>query len=155
MLVRFDDDHEEAVVALVRQFHAEATTYNTEPFDADVVRKYYRFCAHSPDGFGMMSIREDGTVTGFMAGGIGQTLFNTDKMSYDLSLYVAPEYRRKAGIALRLVKEYIEWARSKGVKDKFIRIGVSAGIDNAHAGDFLERLGFVEVAKSYALGGAE
>lgn len=152
MLEPFKQEHQDELMLLLREFHKEARMYKDEPFDESVVARYFQHCIASSDGFGVVWRSSNGEIAGFIAGLIVPSLFNSGKLSEDLSLYILPAYRKKAGIAVQLVNAYVEWARSCGVKDKFIRISVSAGVDNNSAGNFLERLGFSEVGRSYALG---
>ena len=75
-------------------------------------------------------------------GGLSEFPFCEGLLSADLILYVHSAYRGTSA-GPRLVKEYIAWARSRGVDS--IGIANSTEIDTERVALFYERMGFEKI----------
>ena len=78
---------------------------------------------------------------GFCAAYVVSHFFGHDLTSGDFAVYVLPEHR-KGMAGVKLIKGYLEWCESKGVKEPLL--GVSAGIMPERIGKLYERMGFTE-----------
>jgi GNAT superfamily N-acetyltransferase len=105
----------------------------------------------SEDGF-VRVVEEDGEIIGGIACCIKDHWYSTDKMAYDIALFVRPD-RRGGLTAAKLVKEYVEWAREKGAV--ITQFGISTGVHLASTGALLNRLGFEASGFLYDYSGTE
>lgn len=103
----------------------------------------------SPDGFVRVVKDDKGRVIGGMLGQAVQSWFGKDKVAIDYAVYVNPQDRGNGRMVIRLVDEFIAWAKTRGVKQ--IRPGVSTG----EAGQSLEGIyahkGFKRCGASFYL----
>ena len=81
------------------------------------------------------------TAVGFCAAYVVEHFFGHDLTSGDFAIYVLPEHR-KGMAGIKLIKSYLKWCESKGVKEPLL--GVSAGIIPDRIGKLYEHLGFTE-----------
>jgi GNAT superfamily N-acetyltransferase len=84
----------------------------------------------------------DGRIEGFIAGATANDLLSGALYAYDHALYLAPE-KRGGGGGFRLVRAFERWAASAGCK--FVRIEVTANIDNAAANGVVSMAGFTPI----------
>jgi len=87
---------------------------------------------------------DDGESVGFIVGFLGEILFNKVKYSTELAWFVRPEHRGGT-VALRLLKAYEEWGKSKGVH---IINMADMSILQDHGGLY-EKLGYSKVETCY------
>lgn len=138
------------LVAMGGQMHAESYFKETE-YSPEKCRELGEQLVDNPYLYGIVS-EKDGEITGFFLGFIQEHYFSLGLMSSDLLLYVKPEYR--SGMAgVRLIKAYIEWARSAGVEPKNIQLGQTAGIDPEVVDKLYKKLGFDSCGTIYKLRG--
>ena len=93
----------------------------------------------------VMVIDIDGEISGVMIGIVFPTWFGSDLIAVDIALYVKPECRGFASV--RLVKQFIAWAKDKGAKQ--IRPGISTG--DKSDGRIYRSLGFKDLGESFYL----
>jgi GNAT superfamily N-acetyltransferase len=74
-------------------------------------------------------------------------------VSGDFALFMAPEFRGSS-TAYRFVKEYVEWAKGKGVEDKNIGLGISTGVHTEATKRLYEKNGFEVTGLSMNFRGA-
>lgn len=98
-----------------------------------------------PDGICFLAVSNGVPVGGFL-GMVGNHYFGKMKYSYDLALYVAPEFRR-GRLGIVLLKEYIKQAKERGAQE--ITIGNSTGIEHERIGKLYESLGFTMYGFNY------
>ena len=90
-------------------------------------------------------IESNGDIKGAFIGLLVPSWFGKDKIAVDLAWYVEEENR---GIdSIRLVKNFVQWAKDKGAKQ--VRPGVSTA--NEAGCSIYRRLGFKDVGASFYL----
>lgn len=128
------------ILRLSAEMHLESR-YRTLPYSSDKFAALLRRLIDSPDG--MVAVAEkDGQIVGTIAAVITEHYFADAHISYELGLYVEKAHRGTLA-GYRLAKEYIGWARSKGVDQ--IDMGITTGIDEERTGRMYERLGLKHV----------
>jgi len=133
------------VVTLAKEMHAEGN-YKDIPFHTEQFVSTISGCMRN--GFAWVGEKDGKVVAGFLAD-ISEYIFSKEKITCDYGIFTSKEYR-KTRLALQLIKKYIEWAKSQGVRE--ISIGVSNGHESDGLGKFLEkRLGFKQTGKAYKL----
>lgn len=133
------------VVALAKEMHQEGN-YKDIPFHTEQFVSTISGCMRN--GFAWVGEKDGKVVAGFLAD-ISEYIFSKEKITCDYGIFTSKEYR-KTRLALQLIKKYIEWAKSQGVRE--ISIGVSNGHESDGLGKFLEkRLGFKQTGKAYKL----
>lgn len=106
-------------------------------FSAPTPEKVMRLISR-PSGYHECAVL-DGEIVGFMCGYIGETFLNNQTNAYEQGLFVAPEHRGGT-VAVRLVKNFEAWAKSRGAAN--IWLGQSVGQNMASTLKFFERLGY-------------
>ena len=133
------------VVTLAKEMHQEGN-YKDIPFHTDVFVSTISHCMR--DGFAWVG-EKDGLVVCGMLATISEYFFSKEKLTNDLGLFVSKDYR-KSRLALLLLKEYVSWGKSMGVKE--ITMGSSNGHKGTGLGKFLvNSLGFEYVGEIYKL----
>lgn len=126
------------IIELGRVMHAEARRLNKLKYVP--ARAYLSIASLIGADHGFVRvIEEDGELVGGMAAAVEPHWFSTDKMAYDIALFVRPD-KRGGLAAAQLVKEYKAWADSQGAV--ITQFGISTGVHIASTGALLERLGF-------------
>ncbi|EMC2288531.1 GNAT family N-acetyltransferase [Salmonella enterica] len=128
------------IIRLSEAMHLESR-YRTLPYCGAKFATLLRRLIDSPDG--MVAVAEkNGAVVGTIAAVITEHYFADALISYELGLYVEKAHRGTLA-GYRLAKEYIDWAKSKGVDQ--IDMGITTGIDEERTGRMYEHLGLTHV----------
>ncbi len=126
------------------RMHLESS-YRDFNYSAEKCFKLGHAIVNSNEYCGFVS-EVDGEIQGMFIGVMFEHYFSDATLSTDLLLYVSPD-KRGGMTAVRLIKRYIEWAKSLGVDD--IRLGETAGIDSDTVNKLYTRLGFAICGSIY------
>jgi GNAT superfamily N-acetyltransferase len=129
----------EEVLVLGWEMHQESR-YKTMEFSLEKVAQFFQFVIDSPDYIFLVVEKNSRVVGGFIGYAMPQW-FSDDLAAGDFALFIDQE-NRGGTAALKLVKKYIEWAKSKGVASENIGLGITTGIHTEKTQMFYERLGF-------------
>lgn len=144
--MRVTPDRIDECIELGARMHAESA-FSFLDYNRNKLREMVQFYIESPNHFANMKL-QNGEVVGMLFGYVSEYYFGRDKIACDILWYVAPEHRGST-IGVRLLKEFEEWARLKGVKE--VCIGISTNVDTGKTGNMLERLNFNHVGGTYKL----
>ena len=136
------------VVDMGAVMHAEGAYINMtyDPHKcADLARAVM---ADTENQIALVAETEHGEVVGMLSGYVIPFYFGPDLVSHDRIVYIIPSYRGTSAF-LRLVRKYVEWARSKKVRQIFMAI--STGINTDKTTDLYVRLGFRHVGGVFQL----
>lgn len=89
---------------------------------------------------------DNGNIAGLFIGLIVPTWFGDDSIAVDIAWYVSPEKRGSIS-SIRLVKDFIKWAKYKGAKQ--FRPGVSTG--DKLACDLYRKIGLKEIGAGFSI----
>ena len=89
---------------------------------------------------------EGSMIIGFIAGEVVDEMWSDRKVASDHAFYVRKDWRR-SGIATQLIMDFVNWAREH---EAYIRMSVSAGINDEIGRDFMLKGGFEE--RGYIMG---
>jgi GNAT superfamily N-acetyltransferase len=128
------------LIALGADMHRESR-YAHLDFDPNKLLDLADSVLADPDTYLALVCEVEGVQVGFCAAYVVSHFFGHDLTSGDFAVYVLPEHR-KGMAGVKLIKGYLEWCDSKGVKEPLL--GVSAGIMPERIGKLYERLGFTE-----------
>lgn len=134
-------------VDICRQIHEESDLSHL-PFIRSKVESLASMCISNPDWFARVAIY-DGEVVGAMCGYVTTLLYSHATMGVEEGIYVRHNVDMRGKIAKELLRQFVEWCRSKGVAD--IRTGVISNIDNYAADVFYRRNGFKRLGTIYSL----
>lgn len=112
---------------LGRQMHAEGY-FRHVPFDEAKVRAALEHCL--AEQFIAVSDGPDG-LTGFLIGHVSALWYSPATVASDLAFYVRPD-RRGSIAALRLVQEFIAWAKEAGAAEVCIAQSSGVRIEETH-----------------------
>jgi GNAT superfamily N-acetyltransferase len=134
------------VVASAARMHEESPVYRRMKFSAQKVRGVVERWAMLPEGLVLVAEdKETGArVGGMIAFAMASWLSNAEAIACDLGLWVSPEYRG-GWAAARMVKEYVRWARGRGVAS--IQISSTTGVRLDRTAAFYAHLGFHEIGR--------
>lgn len=103
------------MVRLSSLMHAESA-YSKFNFDAVKLTNNFTFWVKSPDYFVAIAKNDAEETVGGYCGYVTEYFFGKDLIACDLGLFIDPNHR--GGMtAVRLVKAFEDWAKSKGVKE--------------------------------------
>lgn len=131
------------ILVLGRQMHAESW-YGYLPFDEEKVAALMGNLIAHEFGFAQV-IEQDGEIVGGLAGMIGEFWFCHERIASDFALFVTPGRRGSIG-AVRLVKEFIEWAKANKAE---VSLAVSTGVRIQETGELYQALGLTHVGGVY------
>lgn len=133
----------EVVVAMCRAMSDESPFYRERTFSEKKVRELITQIVTSwaRPLFGKIVETEDGKPVGMIGAQIQEYFMSEEIFSTDFGIYLAPEYRN-GSIFPRMVKQYEEWALSKGVHLEDIHLGISTGVAPERTVCLYERLGY-------------
>ncbi|GKV93527.1 GNAT family N-acetyltransferase [Pectobacterium aroidearum] len=137
-----------ALVLLGMRMHQESS-YRNLSFDVEK-------CAGLADQliaseYGAVLVAEkDGEIIGWMAGGIAPFWFSHDRMAFEYGVFIDAD-QRGGSAGYRLVKEFVRWAKERGVVE--IRMGITTGVHEDRTGDLYQRLGLQRTGSLYSMGG--
>lgn len=133
-----------AVIELGRGMHAECWA-RWMPYAPDRVAAVL----HELVNNGFLWVHEHGAeIDGAMAGFVAECWYAGVKIAGEFGLYVKPDI---AGgiIAMRLVKQFVQWATEQGAQE--ITLGITTGVSMDETGRLYERLGFERVGGNYKM----
>lgn len=126
----------DAFIELSHKMHAESSFKDIGFNDSKVFN-----LVQDSDVFLALYKRDDKYI-GFMLAGISTYFFGDETSSYDMALFVDPEYR--GGFAVvRLVQSYEDWARSKNVSE--IYLSQFTGVDIDKTSKLYSKLGYTQL----------
>jgi GNAT superfamily N-acetyltransferase len=114
------------------------SSYKVMKYDFGKVANLFANVVESDSLLGLVT-ESGGEITGFMMAFAEEHYFSRDMVSCDLMLYVKPDCRGGTH-AYRMLSAYIQWAKSKGVKD--IRIGITTGLNEEKTARLYNKCGF-------------
>ncbi len=119
------------------------------PFDSGRVRARLERMVNDPQAsnFAVVARREDGSLSGYMAGKVEEYFFCGERIASSVFLFVDPA-RRGGLAAVKMVLAFRAWARSRGAVE--IYIGVAGGVNVERTGRFLQRLGLKLTGGNYS-----
>lgn len=128
------------MLAVGRSMHAESYyrdfDYSRRKFD-----HLFENAIRNPMYFGRVFVERDDRPVGFFLGTITEHYFGYDRLAMDLGLYVGPDHRGSAGLAVvKVLRRFEEWAAGNGCRD--VVLGVSAGITDKKSIELYKRLGY-------------
>ena len=126
------------IIELGRVMHAEARRLNKLTYVPAKVFLTMSSLIDNEEAF-LRVAEEDGELIAGLAAIVKTHWYSTDKMAYDLALFVRPD-KRGGLTAARLIKEYVAWAKAHDAV--IVQFGISTGVHLASTGALLERLGF-------------
>lgn len=112
------------IVEVGASLHAETEHFGRCRYVGEKVKAFIGALINSDDGFVMVAERDGQVVGGIVAVTVEQW-FSHDKIATEISVFILPEYRGSMD-ALRLLKAFKAWARTKGVV--YTMAGISTGI---------------------------
>lgn len=116
------------------------SAYAALPFDE---RKVETLIGGLIDGQGVVFVSDyDGKITGGLAGGLTEYWFCDERVAFDYSFFIHPEYR--GGMtAVRLMVAFFEWSRLRGAKE--VHMGITTGINTEAVSSLYEKMGMTKV----------
>jgi GNAT superfamily N-acetyltransferase len=147
MLIRdFTADDMPQIIALGRQMHKESS-YNGLDFDDDTVMDLADQWLSNPEIY-FCRVAEDKQkeIFGMYVGLISSYYFGKDLVANDLLLFVVPD-RRGSIAAVKLIKEFEQWAKDKGAAE--VRPALSTGVKVEETKQLYEALGYEAVGFTF------
>ena len=136
----------DAMLELCACMHAEGA-FAGLPFDRAKVAALIKRCILTQDYIALVAER-DGQIVGGLLARVTQYFFCNELLATDYGVYMRPDCRGGT-LGARMIKGYIDWARSKGARE--VSIGISVDIHRDRVGKLLERLGFSCRGGSYKM----
>lgn len=138
------------IVKLGRAMHEEST-YSKFIFSEKQLELLINIWLEEPEKYFFVVDEKDGEIRGGFAGFITPYFYGngSDKIANDFFLYVKPEYRGTS-IAIKLIKEYEEWANNLGAKR--ICLAHSCEINPDKLDNLYTKMGFVPYANAFKKG---
>ena len=103
------------MVRLSSLMHKESA-YSKFNFDAVKLANNFAFWVNNPDYFVVIAKDDNGETVGGYCGYVTEYFFGKDLIACDLGLFIDPE-RRGGMTAIRLIKAFEDWAKSRGAKE--------------------------------------
>ncbi len=128
------------------QLAHQESRFADQPMDFSKVFSHLLRCVNDPRNFLFLVVEIKGQIVGLLTAYIAPYWFNDRQASYDLLLFVTPEFRSTSA-APRLINAYVTAVRAVGVKD--IYLGTNFGPRNDLVGQLYERLGFERTGGLY------
>lgn len=125
-----------SLVALGQILH-DTSSYSALGYDPEKVARQVEALINGAGG--VFVADRDGQVIGFIGGALTEHWFSGDKVAFDYSFFVHPQYRHGV-IAVRLVQAFEHWARASGAKQ--IRMGITTAINIEGTARLFKALGF-------------
>lgn len=127
--------------------------YGGVEVDKDYVTNWMQKACFTPNDFLCnLLINESGEKVGVVGCYITQAMIAPVKFSSDYFLFVMPEYRCLNNVT-KLIRSYVEWAETNGVKPPMIRSTVSGGLRDSAMNVLLQREGFKAIGTIYSYEG--
>lgn len=90
----------------------------------------------------------EGELAGALMGCVERYYYSDELQAQLIQWYLRPAYRGTS-IAPRLVKAFVEWAKSRGASEVFM--GISSGVHVHLADRLMRKLGFTHLGGNYAV----
>lgn len=127
------------ILELGRLLHA-TSAYSALPFDEQKVGALMHSLI---DGAGVVFVSEvDGVVIGGLAGGVTEFWFCSEKIAFDFSFFIHPDYRGGMS-APRLISTFSDWAKRIGARE--LHMGITTGINTEAVARLYEKMGMTLV----------
>lgn len=139
-----------AMLALGRAMHAESR-YAVHAWLDEKVEPLLQGLIEHEDGLALIA-EKDGVAVGGFIGSAADHWCTDARQSFDYALFIAPEHRGGL-LGLRLLRRYAAWARSRGVADDLIGLGITTGVDLAASTRMFEIAGFGHVGNLFTYQG--
>lgn len=146
MLIRnFTLDDVPAMIELGKQMHEESSFAGLQ-YDEQKLYDMGIVYIANPEIYFAKVAEKDGVIYAMYVGYISEYYFSKDLAGFDQLLFVAPE--KRGGIAaMRLIKEFEEWAYSNGAKE--VRPACSTGVQSEKTRQLYEALGYETVGYTF------
>ena len=99
----------------------------------------------------ILGLRVDGEIVGALAAVVAPDIYDGRPTAHECFWYTIPTHR--GTYPLRLIHAYKEWAVSKGVAKRDIRIACMEGANPDHLEDFYRKLGFKPLERHFYYAG--
>lgn len=106
-------------------------------FEAPTPEKIKRLIDRT-NGYFECAVHE-GSIVGFLCGYVGETFLNNQFNAYDQGVFVTQEHRG-GKVSIKLIRNFEDWARSKGAKNNWMSQSVGHKQDSTLK--FFQRLGY-------------
>ena len=117
-------DDLDLLMPIAESMHIESPRYSKLAFSHDKVLQLY-ITLIDADSCLMLVAEQDGEIIGGVAGMVTPHWFSDELVANEYGVFILPDHR--GGMtAVRLVRGYIEWAKSQGAK--MIQLGISTGV---------------------------
>jgi GNAT superfamily N-acetyltransferase len=124
---------------LARTMHDESPAYRDISFSPEAIEAIEQGILLGQ--FVCFIAERDDEILGFFIGGLTPFFFSKEFFAFDLALFVDPAARGGAGVALKLVTEFITWANKSGARE--IRVASTTGVNTEQYSSFMKKLGLV------------
>lgn len=128
------------LVFMARKFWEESP-YNGFSFASDKIAAWFRNAIDDETCF--VGVIASDKVHGMIAGQLISPVFSHDKVAAEIAWYVHPDFRHSS-VAMRLIKEYENWAKTAKVSN-FSMLSTSPAVVK----DVYTRLGYSPVEITY------
>lgn len=135
-------------VAIAKELHAlGAHNVIGPPFDWDYAYRTFTYVCDSPNNYMQLAVDDDGVYVGAVCGHVDQFMFSPRYFGSEDGWYVREGTPKRAAVAVRLMRGFIDWCDSKHVL--YVQTGDIADI-HSHAVDTLYRhMGFKRFGTMY------
>lgn len=124
----------------------QESSYSHLDYDHEVLVDMSEIWIADPEWHYASVAEKDGYIFGMYVGSITQYYFGKDLVAVDQLLFIDPS--KRGGIAaMRLIKDFEQWARSRGAKE--VRPAVSTGVNIDQTKKLYESLGFETVGYTF------
>lgn len=142
-------------IALGEEMHKESPHFRDMSFDPDKVGNIFANAIANIHGdwfFKIIADKDNNVIGGFL-GFICEQWFGHERVAQDLALFVSQEGRNKAGLdSVRVLKQFVKWAKERGCMDKNIHVGVTTGVKDDELVKLYKMAGFTETGRLFILG---
>lgn len=135
-----------ALIHLGARAHEESE-YSLLTFSPEKCLQLFESSLVNPDVLIVVAVL-DGVLVGVLGAGVYAPYFSEERVSGDLLVYVAPEYRGTMAF-IKLVSQYVTWAKEHGAKLIFLRS--STGIEPEKTEKLYTKLGFINVGGNFVM----
>lgn len=133
-----------AMVALGREVHAQSR-FAAHPYSESDASLTALEMIRASHGCALVA-DHGGSIEGFLLGGVMPCFFGPTRVASDLVTYA-----RRPGDGVRLVREFIRWAKARGCEE--IEMGISGGINPERTSQLYEKLGMPKIGYLHAMRG--
>lgn len=138
-------DDVEHLIVLGWEMHQESR-FKTMAYSVDKTANSLIQWLDADDCLLLVAEDKGGKIVGGFAGYAIAPWFSSDVQAGDFGLFLSPTHRGRI-TAFRLVRKYLEWAKSRNAV--LIQLGITTGVHVEQTGQFYERLGFQWMGELY------